>query len=94
MAAKNKPSVQRDSDATKLRPDVNEVAYRVMREATGQSPKSSPPNEREAKNPEAVKRGRKGGVIGGRVRAAKLSRERRSEIARDAAASKKKRERP
>lgn len=47
----------------KLRPDVNEVAHRVMLEATGQAPKTPPPSERtEAeKDPEAVERGRKGG---------------------------------
>lgn len=57
-AKKTKP---KDGDA-KLRPDVNEIAFRVMREATGQSPKTPPPSERTEKNPEAVKRGRKGGA--------------------------------
>jgi len=47
----------------KIRPDVAETAYRVMLEATGQAPKTAPPNEREAtdKNTEAVRRGKKGG---------------------------------
>lgn len=47
----------------KLRPDVNETAFRVMREATGQAPRTKPPGERDEgeKNPEAVKRGEKGG---------------------------------
>jgi len=47
----------------KLRPDVAETAYRVMLEATGQSPRTAPPSARgEAdRNPEAVKRGKKGG---------------------------------
>lgn len=42
-----------------MRPDVNETAYRVMLEATGQLPKTVPANR--AKNPEAVSRGAKGG---------------------------------
>lgn len=69
----------------KLRPDVAETAFRVMKEATGEAPKTPPPSERKEKNPEAVKRGAKGGRKGGRVRKAKLSDVRRSEIARQAA---------
>lgn len=48
---------------TKLRKDVNEIAHRVMLEATGQAPKTPPPGERseDQKNPEAVARGAKGG---------------------------------
>ncbi len=30
---------------TKLRKDVNEIAHRVMLEATGQAPKTPPPGE-------------------------------------------------
>ena len=80
-AKKTKP---KDGDA-KLRPDVNEIAFRVMREATGQSPKTPPPSERTEKNPEAVKRGRKGGAVGGHERAAELTKRRRVAIARKAA---------
>jgi len=50
----------------KLRPDLAETAYRVMREATGQSPKTLP--GQGPKNPEAVKRGRKGGKAAGAAR--------------------------
>jgi hypothetical protein len=52
---------------TKLRKDVNEIAHRVMLEATDQAPKTPPPGERseDEKNPEAVSRGRKGGASGG-----------------------------
>jgi hypothetical protein len=70
----------------KLRPDVAETAFRVMQEATGEAPKTLPPSSRTEKNPDAVARGRKGGRTGGKVRAAKLSKERRSEIAKNAAA--------
>ncbi len=38
------------------------------------------------KDPAAVELGRRGGLIGGKARAAKLTPERRSEIARNAAA--------
>lgn len=55
-----------DMPATKranLRPDVAETAFRVMREATGEAPKTRPPTERTAddRNAEAVRRGVKGG---------------------------------
>lgn len=70
----------------KLRPDVAETAFRVMQEATGEAPKTLPPSERKEKNATAVERGRKGGKRGGTARAAKLSRDRRAEIARQGAA--------
>lgn len=69
---------------TKLRPDVAEIAYRTMLEATGQAPKTLPPGEGE-KNPEAVGRGRKGGLKGGKARASTLSEEERKEASRLAA---------
>lgn len=69
----------------KLRPDVAEIAYRTMLEATGQAPKTAPPEERTEKNPDAVARGSRGGVKGGKARASKLSAEERSESARRAA---------
>lgn len=73
--AKKKPA--------KLRPDAAEIAYRVMREATGQAPKTVP--GQGEKNPEAVKRGRKGGEKGGKARAKKLSPDQRTEAAKKAA---------
>jgi hypothetical protein len=76
----------RKESAHKLRPDAAETAYRTMLEATGQAPKTKPPGERpeSEKNPDAVKRGAKGGRIGGEARAAKLTPDERAEIARDA----------
>ena len=60
--------------------DVNEVAFRVIREATAaHEPEPTP------KNPAAVELGRLGGKKGGPARAAKLSPKKRSEIARKAA---------
>jgi hypothetical protein len=66
--------------AAKMRPDVNENAYRVMLEATGQAPKTDPANR--AKNADAVKRGAKGGT----ARATSLSPTKRKSIAKKAAA--------
>lgn len=71
----------------KLRPDVSEVAFRVMQEARGQVPKSLPPSERIEKSADAVKRGRKGGKKGGKARTKKLSSQQRQEIARRAASA-------
>jgi hypothetical protein len=74
----------RDRDADKLRPDTNEIAYRTVQALVGEIDKPLPPGEGE-KNPEAVKRGRKGGKEGGAARAKKLSAKRRKQIARAAA---------
>lgn len=62
----------------KMRPDVNETAYGVMLEATGQAPKTVPG---QSKHPDAVARGSKGGKKGGKAGAEKLSPQNRSEIA-------------
>jgi hypothetical protein len=63
------------------------MAARAFRQATGEEPKSGPPEPvpvRE-KNPAAVALGKLGGPKGGKARAAKLSTRRRKEIARKAA---------
>lgn len=64
--------------------DTNEAAFRVVREATGEELPSSSPTE---KNPAAVELGRRGGLKGGKARAAKLEPAQRSEIAAKAAAA-------
>ena len=69
----------------KLRHDVAEIAYRTMLEATGQAPKTLPPGERVEKSAEAVRRGAKGGKMGGKIRASRMSAKRRSAAARKAA---------
>jgi hypothetical protein len=61
--------------------DLNQLAAAIAAEATGEAPEE-PPSD---KNPHAVALGRLGGMKGGKARAAKLSKERRSEIARKAA---------
>jgi hypothetical protein len=61
--------------------DVNELAFRLVSEATGTE--AEPPQE--GKNPAAVALGRLGGKVGGKARAAKLTPERRRETAQKAA---------
>jgi hypothetical protein len=61
--------------------DANEIAFRVTQDATGEAPQEAP----SEKNPAAVALGRLGGAKGGKARAAKLTAEQRSEIARRAA---------
>ena len=71
----------------KLRPDVNELAFKTAQAALGETEKPIPPEDRtEAdKDPAAVERGRRGGRKGGKRRAKKLSAKRRKEIASQAA---------
>ena len=59
--------------------DLNQLAKRMLDEATGNAPKTKPPAQKNA----AAKFG---GVKGGAARAAKLTSEQRSEIAKKAAA--------
>ena len=63
--------------------DVNQLAANIVSQATGEDNDETP--EAPAKNPAAVMLGRLGGLKGGKARAAKLSAERRKEIARKAA---------
>lgn len=69
--------------------DPNVAAFRVVQEATaeGEAPGKAPP----VKNPAAVALGRLGGKKGGKARAAKLSPQERTEIARKAAEARWKR---
>ena len=62
--------------------DVNELARQLVDEATGDAPKFDPD---EGKDPAAVELGRRGGLKGGKARAAKLSPEQRTEAAKKAA---------
>lgn len=62
--------------------DANELAKQIVAEAVGDEPPFDP---YEGKNPAAVELGRKGGLKGGKARAAKLTPEERSEAARRAA---------
>ena len=64
--------------------DLNELAASIVADATSEEPKQPEPDAAE-KNPAAVELGRLGGRKGGRARAARLTPEQRSEIARKAA---------
>jgi hypothetical protein len=62
--------------------DLNRLARAIVQESTDPDYDSNP-----GKNPAAVELGRLGGLKGGKARAAKLSPEQRSEIAKKAAAA-------
>ena len=64
--------------------DLNQLAARLVHDATSDEPE---PDPNEGKDPAAVELGRKGGLKGGKARAAKLTSEQRSAIARKAAAA-------
>lgn len=69
-------------DGLRKRPrDANQLAKLVVDIATGATEDAV----ESPGNPKAVASGRKGGLSGGRARAEKLTPERRSEIARQAA---------
>ena len=75
--------------------DSNRRAWEIVQEATGERLMRGDDDTaavieaaiREGKDPAAVLLGRKGGLKGGKARAAKLTAEQRSEIARKAARS-------
>lgn len=69
----------------KKRADVNELAKSIVDTITDEELRKKA--QEEGKNPAAVMLGRLGGLKGGKSRAAKLSAEQRSEIARKAAAA-------
>jgi hypothetical protein len=72
----------------KLRPrDPNQLAKLVIDIATGAVEDQAEPKPEDAgKDPAAVSLGRRGGLKGGKARAAAMTPERRAEIAREAAA--------
>jgi hypothetical protein len=70
-------------DRSSKRPrDINELGRQIVDEATGEAPPFDPD---EGKDPAAVALGRKGGLKGGKARAAKMSPEQLSAAARKAA---------
>jgi hypothetical protein len=71
-------------DRSRKRPrDLNSLAKSIVDDATSGEPRSDP--EERVKDPAAVSLGRKGGLKGGKARAAKLTPSERSTIARRAA---------
>lgn len=73
------------------KPDVNQMASIRFAAIGDELPQEKPG---EGKNPAAVALGRLGGLKGGKARAAKLSKKRRQEIARKAAAKRWKHREP
>lgn len=72
--------------------DLNQLAAAIVEEATtGQKP-AAPPEP--TKDPAAVALGRRGGLKGGKARAANLTPEERSELARRAAQARWAKRRP
>jgi hypothetical protein len=67
--------------------DVNELAFSIVQQATGQIPKVEPPVPVVKKNPAAVTLGRLGGLKGGKARADSLTPAKRKAIAKKAAAA-------
>jgi hypothetical protein len=74
-------------DRSKRRPreDENEVAARILRQATEKDDAPDGADEEELRRQAARILGRRGGLKGGPARARKLSKKRRSEIAKKAA---------
>ena len=72
-------------ERTRKRQDLNRLAADIVAEATDTEPEADAAPASPPKNPNAVALGRLGGMKGGKARAAKLTAERRSEIARRAA---------
>jgi hypothetical protein len=71
-------------DRSRKRPrDVNQLAKFIVDQTTGQGE----PEPEDTRDPLAVELGRRGGLKGGKARAAKLTKEQRVEIARKAAAA-------
>jgi hypothetical protein len=62
--------------------DVNQLAWQIVRESTGQAEPEFEPEKDEKK----VEAGRKGGLAGGKARAEKLTPRKRKTIAKKAAA--------
>jgi hypothetical protein len=61
---------------------VNELGKRIVDEATGET---EPFDPNEGKDPLAVELGRRGGLKGGKARAAQMTKAERVELARKAA---------
>ena len=70
-------------DRSRKRPtDLNSLAASIVADTTDEDQPETPEDSRD---PAAVSLGRRGGLKGGKARAAKLTPEQRSEIARKAA---------
>jgi hypothetical protein len=73
-----------DRSRTHRPADLNKLAASIVRDAAGEP---TLPDPHEGKDPAAVSLGRRGGLKGGKARAAKLTPEERRKIAAKAAAA-------
>jgi len=65
--------------------DANKLAFQIVQESVDEDQEEEETTEDNVKDPAAVALGRKGGLKGGKARAAKMTPEERSEAARKAA---------
>ena len=75
---------ERSSKSKTKKKDINQTAFSIMQQATGEAPASEIMADHK-KNPAAVALGRLGGLKGGKARAVKLSDQKRKLIAQNAA---------
>ena len=66
-------------------PDPNLVAFGIIQKISGETPAEPAPPPDDGKDPAAVALGRKGGLKGGKARAAKMSPKQRTAAAKKAA---------
>ena len=74
-------------ERSRKKKDLNELAASIVGQATGDEEPAAEEPDTSGKNPAAVALGRLGGLKGGKARAAKLTPEQRSAIAKKAAAA-------
>jgi hypothetical protein len=67
--------------SSNIKKDLNKLALSIVGQATGETPAPSD----DGKNPAAVALGRLGGLKGGKARAKKLSKKKKTAIAKKAA---------
>ena len=67
--------------------DTNQLAKRMVDILTGQVEDREPTPEEQGKDPAAVSLGRRGGLKGGKARAASMTTKERSDAARKAASA-------
>jgi hypothetical protein len=79
--------MQNRSSKAKRPRDFNSRAFDSVAKLTGTAPPAPEPEPEDPVKAAAALLGRKGGLKGGKARAAKLSPEERSEVARKAAAA-------
>jgi hypothetical protein len=66
-------------------PDPNKLAFSIVQRVTGEPPAARPAEPSKEKDAMAVALGRRGGLKGGKARAAKMTKQQRSDSAKKAA---------